>query len=368
MKTRQEQIVRTGYIGIGTNVMVSAAKAIVGLASGSMAIILDAVNNLTDALSSVITIIGVKLAGRPADDKHPFGYGRIEYFTAVIIAAMVLVAGGTSLVESVKGIITPTEQEHTAIGLIILAVSLVVKFILGIYTRRKGKELKSDSLISSGSDCLFDCIISGSILLSAGLTLWFGWSIDAWLAAIISCIIIKAGIELLMSPINELLGQRADRELTSGIKAKALEIEGVRGVYDVVLHDYGPEQKLGALHIEVDDTMSAAEIHRLTHRVQRAILNEFGIFFTIGLYAHHQEGTKNALEEQHIRQYVTNLDGVINMHGFYVSHEDRMLSFDIVYSFRMKNPSALRLQVKEWLQSDYSGYDISIGLDRNFSE
>lgn len=368
MKNRQQEIVRTGYIGIGTNIVVAAGKAFVGLVSGSMAILLDAVNNIADALSSVITIIGVKLAGRPADDKHPFGYGRIEYFTAVIIAAMIIVAGVTSLVESIKGIINPETQEYTVIGLCILGVAIVVKFFLGVFTKRKGQELSSDSLISSGTECIMDCVVSVATIVSAVLAICFGWNVDCWLAAVISCLIIKAGVEMLMAPVNDLLGMRSDPELTAAIKARVRQVDGVRGVYDVVLHDYGPEQKMGALHVEVDDTLSALALHDITRAIQTIMRHEFGIFTTVGFYAHHQDGTPAAVEEAKVREHVTAMEGVLGMHGFYVNHAERILSFDIVYSFKVRQPLTLRQQVLDYLAADYPSYDIHIGLDRNFSE
>lgn len=367
MLNRQQKIVRTGYVGIITNVIVACGKAGVGILSQSMAILLDAVNNLSDALSSALTIIGVKLAGRPADDKHPFGYGRIEYFTAVIISALILVAGATSLVESIKGIIEPQQQEYTVIGLCVIAITLFVKFFLGVYTKRKGKELSSDSLISSGSECIVDCIVSVSTLISAGLFIIFGWEVDSWLAALISCLIIKTGIEMMMSPVKELLGKRSDANLVAAIKACAGKVNGVRGVYDVVIHNYGPEQNVGALHVEVDDTLTASDLHQITRQIQIDVRHDFGIFVTVGFYARHQEGTAPAKEEAAVRQYVTQLDGVLGMHGFYVNHTQRVVSFDIVYSFKIKQPLSLRQHIKEHLKADYADYEISIGLDRNYS-
>lgn len=366
--TRQKEIVQTGYVGIGTNIVVVVGKAIVGWASGSIAIMLDAVNNLADALSSLITIIGVKLAGLPADDKHPFGYGRIEYFAAIIVAAMILVAGGTSLIESIKGIFEPEDLEFSIVSLTIIAITIIVKLGLGIYTMRKGKVLSSDALISSGTECLYDCIVSAATLTSALIFYLFEWNIDCWLAAIISCLIIKAGIEMLMSPINELLGSRSSVELTNAIKTSVKESLPVRGVYDVVIHNYGPEQNMGALHVEVEDTLTAAELHHLTRQIQILLYHKFGILFTVGFYAHHQEGSPAALEEAKVRTYVASLDNVLGMHGFYVNHEDKILSFDIVYSFKLHTPLSLRKQVEEWLRNSYPDYDIKIGLDRNFSE
>lgn len=367
-ENRQRQIVRTGIVGIATNVVVAGTKAIVGAAAGSAAIMLDAVNNLTDAVSSIVTIVGIKLAGRPADDKHPFGYGRMEYFAAIIVAAIILVAGGTSLIESIKGILHPETQTYTTVGLVIIAVTVVVKLLLGLYTRHTGKRVKSDSLVASGTECMFDSLVSVSTLVSAVLMLIFGWSLDSWLAAIIACLIIKTGVEMVLSPINELLGLRADVTLTNDIKKSVREIPEVRGAYDVVLHNYGPTQLIGALHVEVADTLSAADLHHLTRRIQQKVRNEFGIFVTVGFYAHNAPGTPAAAEEQRIRDHVMAMDGVLGMHGFYLSAEDRLLSFDVVYSFHLKQPVTLRQNILTWLEADYAGYDITIGLDRNYSE
>lgn len=368
MHNRQQQIVRTGYWGIIVNVAVSVVKAIVGIIAGSMAIVLDAVNNITDALSSVITIVGVKLAGRPANDKHPFGYGRIEYFTAVVIAIIILLTGGILLIESIKDILHPKTLEYSIVGLCFVGGTIVVKYFLGLYTKRKGKELSSDSLTSSGIDSLSDCVVSLATLVSACLFFSFGWAVDSWLAAVISCVIIKAGFEMLISPINELLGVRNDHKLVANIKSKVNEIMGVRGTYDVVLHDYGPEQKIGALHVEVDDTMSAAEMHQLTRKIQQTINLDWGIYVTVGFYAHHPENSEAGKEEAQIRNYVMRYDGVVGMHGFYVNHDDKILSFDIVYSFKVKQPIALRTEIKNWVQQLYADYDINIALDRNYNE
>lgn len=365
---REQEIIRTGYLGIGVNILVAAVKAIIGFLSGSMAIVLDALNNTTDALSSVITIVGTKLAGVPADDKHPFGYGRIEYFTAIIIAAMILVAGSTSLIESVKGIIHPTEPEYSLVGMSLILVSIGAKYFLGAYTQKKGKELSSDALISSGSDSIFDCLISVATIIAALIFYFTSWTLDAWLAAIISFLIIKAGLEMLMNPIRGLLGLRSDPELVNAMKSSVGKEDGVRGVYDVILHNYGPERNLGALHVEVDESMNASDLHHLTRKIQRKVYLEFGIFVTVGFYAHHKEGTPEALEEVAIRNMVMAMPGILGMHGFYVNHEEKMISFDVVYSFDVQNPLTLRNQIVEELAVNYPGYYTSVGLDRNYSE
>ena len=177
---RSKEIIRTSWIGIVANVLLAGFKAAVGVLSSSVAIVMDAVNNLSDALSSVITIIGTKLSQRPADRKHPFGFGRIEYFSAIIIAVIVLSAGITSLIESVKKIFDPTEPSYSTTTLVVIVVAIVVKLVLGQYVKRKGLQLKSDALIASGSDALFDAIITLATLVSAGIMLLsarsFPWS------------------------------------------------------------------------------------------------------------------------------------------------------------------------------------------------
>ena len=192
---RQSQIIRTSWVGIGANVLLAAFKAVVGLVAGSVAIVMDAVNNLSDALSSVITILGAKLSVRPADREHPFGFGRVEYFSAIIIALIVLAAGVTSLVESVRKIFVPTTPTYTTVTLVVIIVAIAVKLLLGRYVKHKGEQLKSDALVASGSDALFDAIITVATLVSAGIMLLWNVSIDGWLGAVISLLIIKAGFE-----------------------------------------------------------------------------------------------------------------------------------------------------------------------------
>ena len=168
---RSQKIIRTSIIGIVANVLLAAFKAIVGVLANSVAIIMDAVNNLSDALSSVITIVGTKLSERPADREHPFGFGRVEYFSAIIIAVIVLSAGITSLIESVKKIFEPTEPEYTTVTLTVIVVAIVVKLILGLFVKKQGEQLNSDALIASVSDALFDAVITLATLISAGIML-----------------------------------------------------------------------------------------------------------------------------------------------------------------------------------------------------
>ncbi|MBQ4238115.1 MAG: cation transporter, partial [Ruminococcus sp.] len=240
--SRDEKIIRTSVIGILANVLLAGFKAIMGILSNSIAITLDAVNNISDAASSIITIIGTKLAGKSPDKKHPFGYGRIEYLSAMIIAVIVLYAGITSFVESIKKIITPETPDYTPVVLIIVAVAVLVKIVLGRYVKSVGDKINSESLINSGKDATLDSIISASTLAAAAVYLIWGISLEAWLGAIISIVIIKSGIEMLISALSQILGESADAQLAREIKKTVCSFSEVLGAYDLVLHDYGPDR------------------------------------------------------------------------------------------------------------------------------
>ena len=365
---RSAQIIRTSVIGIVANVLLAAFKSVVGILASSVAIVMDAVNNLSDALSSVITIVGTKLSQRPADRKHPFGFGRIEYFSAIIIAVIVLSAGITSLIESVKKIFDPTEPSYTTVTLIVIVVAIVVKLILGQYVKRKGEQLKSDALIASGSDALFDAIITLATLVSAGVMLLWHISLDGILGALISIVIIKAGIEMLASPVNELLGTSIPAELTSEIKKEVSDFEGVHGVFDLILHNYGPDVKIGSLHVNVYDTMSAHDIHGLTRKISTYMFEKHGIIMTVGVYAIATGENKRTELQSKVMQALAAHKDIVQVHGFYYSEKDKMLSVDVVPDISVHDDGALVNKLTDEIQPFVPGMQVVIVVDHNYSE
>ena len=365
---RSQEIIRTSWIGIAANVLLAGFKAAVGILASSVAIVMDAVNNLSDALSSVITIVGTKLSQRPADRKHPFGFGRVEYFSAIIIAVIVLSAGITSLIESVKKIFNPSEPTYTTLTLAVIVVAIAVKLIIGQYVKRKGEQLKSDALIASGSDALFDAVITLATLVSAGVMLLWGFSLDGILGALISLVIIKAGIEMLASPINELLGKSISAELTSQIKREVSEFEGVHGVYDLILHNYGPDIQIGSLHINVLDTMSAHEIHGLTRKITMQMIERHNIVMTVGVYAIATGENRRAELQTKVMQMLAAHQEIVQVHGFYYSEKDNMLSVDVVPDISVHDDAAFVRQLTAELQPLVPDKQAVIIVDHNYSE
>ena len=345
--TRQEKIIKTSIIGIVVNLILVAFKAFVGIVTNSIAITLDAVNNLTDALSSIITIIGAKLANRPPDKNHPYGYGRIEYFSSVIIAVIVLWAGITALMESWPKIFTPDVTNYSTVSLVIIAVAIVVKLALGRYVKSVGEDINSQALVASGSDALFDSILSLSTLVAALISIFFHISLEGILGAIISIVIIKASIDMIRETLDSMIGARVDSELSRKIKDSICELPEVYGAYDLSLHNYGPEEMQGSVHVEVDDSLTALEIHNLTRQISIKIYNEFSIILTVGIYARNNkfDDIRNDLYE-----IASKYEEIIEIHGFIVYETQNLITFDMIVDFdadREKVKSRILKEIKQ---------------------
>ena len=234
---RSRIIIRTSIVGITVNAVLVLAKMAVGFLSNSIAVILDAVNNLGDALSSLITIIGTRLAGRAPDKKHPYGYGRIEYLTSAVIAVIVLLAGISSLRESADKILHPQTADYTVVTLTVIIMGIAAKLLCGGYVRSVGKKINAQTLVASGSDAFFDAILSVGTLLAAVVSMIWGLSLEGILGLLISVVILKAGVEMLLETLNSIIGTRTDKELTDALKERINSYEQVRGAYDLALHN-----------------------------------------------------------------------------------------------------------------------------------
>jgi cation diffusion facilitator family transporter len=365
---REKTIVKTGVIGIVTNLLLVGFKAFVGLVSNSIAVMLDAVNNLSDALSSVVTIIGAKLGAKQPDKKHPLGYGRIEYLSSMIVAALVLYAGVTSLVESVKKIIHPEAADYGTAAIVIISVAVVVKLLLGMYVKKQGKAVNSAALTASGSDALFDAILSSSVLASAVIYMLWGLSLEAYVGVIIAGFIIKAGIEMMIETLNDVIGRREDAETTKKLKEIICAEDAVLGAYDVTLFNYGPGRSYGSVHVELPDDLSVDDADRITRRIQADVYRQTGIIMTgIGVYSHNTSDDEAARMRDTIRNTVMAHDWALQLHGFYADTEKKTIRFDVVVSFDVDRKEAIDTLYGE-VSSLYPGYDVLIVPDVDISD
>jgi cation diffusion facilitator family transporter len=367
--SRDGRIIRTSIISIAANVLLAAFKAVIGILSNSISITLDAVNNLSDALSSIITIIGTKLAGKPADRKHPYGHGRIEYLSATIISVIVLYAGITSLKESIEKIIHPETATYSVISLVIIAVAVVVKLLLGSYVKSVGKSVDSMSLVASGSDARNDAFLSASVLATAILMKVTGISLEAYVGVVISIIILKNGIDMMRDTLNDILGVRVSGELSKAVKNTITDRENVFGAYDLVLNSYGPDHLQGSVHVEIPEEMNAREIDRLSSQIARDVYEQHGVIITaVGIYSRNTSNPEAMRIRAELYELMQNYREVVQLHGFYLDEETKTIKFDIVMTFEAEDRQAEFREICGKVREMYPDYKVFINLDDDISD
>ena len=366
--SRDRIIVRTSIIGIVANFLLAGTKAIVGMLANSIAVLLDAVNNLSDALSSIITIAGAKLSARKPDRNHPLGHGRIEYMSALIISFIVLYAGATSAVESVKKIITPEPADYSVLHLVLIGAAVVVKIFLGSYFKKQGRKVNSTALVASGTDATFDAILSTSVFASALVFMLTGLSLEAYVGVVISAFIIKSGIELLRDTLDDILGKRADSDLSKKIKEIACSEPEVYGAYDLFLNNYGPDKNYASIHVELADTMTVEKVDVLTRRIQERVYAETGVIITgVGVYSYNTRDDEAARIRNRVQELVMEHEWALQIHGFHVDPEKKTMRFDVVFSFD-KNPSQGVAEITEEVGKEYPDYKVNVIPDVDLTD
>lgn len=364
---RQQRIVKTSVLGIVVNLTLAAFKAVVGFASNSIAVLLDAVNNLSDSLSSIITIVGTKLSGRKPDKKHPYGYGRVEYITGIVIAVIVLLAGVTSLRESAEKTIHPEETAYTAVSLTVIAAAVAAKFFMGRHVKKVGEEVKSDALIASGSDAFFDSLLSLATFAAAVTGMLWGWKLEGVLGVAISLLIIKAGVGMLTETLDSIIGARIDAELSKSVKREIAQFPEVHGVFDLSLHNYGPTELIGSAHIEVADEMTARELHRLTRRISEQVYRKLGVVLTLGVYATGDSSELLTAVRDRAAAFAVKKKDILQLHGFYCDETEKKVYFDMIVDFEA-DAGAVSAEMQEELSRAFPDYRFDIVIDSDYTD
>lgn len=366
--TREQTIIRTSIVGIFANILLVVGKAIVGIIAGSISIILDAVNNLTDALSSVITIIGTKLANRKPDKKHPFGHGRIEYVTALIIAIIILIAGGTAIYESIISLIEGKTANYDNTTLIIVSAAILVKVVIGWFFTKMAKKTNSDALKGSGIDALFDALLSLATLVGALVAMYTNVFIEGYLGIVIGLFIIKSGVGVLQGAVSNIVGERSSKETALAIKETVNSFPEVKGSYDLILNNYGPTRAIGSIHIEVDDNLTAKEIHPLSRKIATEVYLKYGVILTVGIYASNSSNPTIQAIKKDVHNLLSEFKNIIQIHGFYVDEDLKNVSFDIVIDFDEENPEGLVKEVIDKLKKLHPEYEFFVVIDKDITD
>lgn len=368
---REKEIVKTSLVGIIGNVFLVAFKAFVGIIAGSVSIIMDAVNNFTDALSSIITIIGTKLSGKKADKKHPYGYGRIEYLTSTLIAVLILFAGGMAVYESVKSIIDHFQNgampSFETYSIVIIAVAIAVKVAIGLFFRKKGQKIESEALKASGMDALFDSVLSTATLIGMIVAKFAGVYVEGYLGIAIGLFILKSGFGVMKESLSSMIGDRFDKEYVVAIKNDINKIEGVRGCYDLILNSYGHNKNIGSVHIGVDDDLTAKQIQAIERNVTTLLYQKYNTVMTVGIYAENYADEISRKIWSQLSEIIKKYPHILQTHGFYVDNDAKVISFDLVVSFDDPDPTETVRKIREEAEKANEGYVVIAQYDQDFS-
>ena len=364
---REKTMIRAGILGIVVNVTLSTFKLIIGIIANSIAIILDAVNNISDTLSSIITIIGTKLAAKKPDKEHPFGHGRIEYITSTIIAIIVFIAGIMALKESIEKTIQPVQANYTKYSLIIIIVAIIVKIIYGNYIKKLGQSINSKGLIATGIDSIYDSVLTLSTLITAIISLTTHIYLEGPIGILISLFILKSSFDIIKDTIDDIIGTRIDSKLSKDIKKFINNFEEVNGTYDLNLANYGPNTLIGSAHIEISDKMTAKEIHKLTKEIAYKVFEKFGIILTVGIYANSNDKESKAIKKE-LSHLIKEYPSILQIHGFYLDKTTNTVYFDLVIDFNEENPTKLRKEIVRKLGKKYPKYKYIVVIDADLSD
>lgn len=359
-----------GLVGIVVNMIIAAAKLIIGSFSGSISITADAVNNFSDAGSSIITLIGFKMANKPADEDHPYGHGRIEYISGFIVAFIVLIFGVELMKSSVDRIINPAEITYSIWAIVVLVLSIAGKIWLGLFNRKLGKAINSTAMTAVFTDCISDSGATAVTIISMLLAHFAKINIDGILGVIVAIIIIIAGINIIKDTLNPLLGQAPDKELVDNIAETVLSFDKVVGIHDLVLHNYGSTKTFGSIHVEVPANENVLEVHEIMDNIELEIKKKYGV----EIVAHTDPiETDNELVETNkklVIDIIGKIDKKLTIHDFRLvsgpTHTN--LIFDVVLPYNIKmSENELKALITNKVKEEKQEYNCVITVDRDYS-
>lgn len=363
---RRKKIIGVSIIGIVANLLLGVLKAVLGLLSGSIALISDALNNITDSSSSLITIVGTKLAAKAPDKQHPFGHGRTEYLTSLLIGGIVFLTGFQSLISSVKAVFNKEDINTDITTVIIIIATIAAKVLLGTFTENSGKKLNSTALIASGADAKNDAVVSVVTLISSILYMFAKISVDGIAGVIISVFILKTAYEVLSDTIKKLLGERVDGEIVRGIKDIVRNTEGVINCFDLILNDYGPDFYTGSINVEIEDNRSIGEMYPILHEAQTKIYNKYNVFLVFGFYSVDVDDERYIKIKSLLKNYKENERHIINYHGIVIDEKDKTIYCDITRDFDITSETVIE-NVNRILKEEFPEYNIHVNIDTEFS-
>ena len=364
--SREGTVVTVSGLNILVNLIFAAIKVVIGLAVSSIAIVSEGVNNATDSATSLITIVGTKLSAKHPTEKHPFGFGRIEYLTSLLISVLILFTGAELMESSVKRIFEPQEMSISYVTMAIIAVSALVKLALGLYTIKEGRRVDSSSLVALGTECRSDSVVSVITLVTALVFLVFHVSLDAYAGIIMSLIVLKAGFEVLKETLSDILGQAGEKELAQElyriIRAEPLVLNAA----DLMLHNYGPDAYSGSVNVEIDHSKTVGEVYAALHELQLRIMHEKHITMVFGIYAVDRDHAQIRQLREQVAAFVREQKHVTSYHALYIHPNGKDLYVDLVVDYDLADWEALRKEFTAYMAELYPDKHLELVIETNY--
>lgn len=360
-------------IGIIVNAVLFGVKLVVGIISGSISVTADAFNNLSDTTSSIITMLGFKLASKPADEEHPFGHGRIEYLSGLIVSFMVLLVGFEFVKSSYARIINPTPVKFEIIPFILIVLSVFTKVWLSRFNKYIGKTINSSALQASSMDALGDVFTSSCVALSLLLSKWITFPIDGYIGMLVSLFILYSGYSLIKDTLNPLLGTAPDSDLVDKITSSLLSYEYITGTHDLIIHNYGPNKFIATVHAEVPQDISIVKIHDVIDRAEKEISEKLNIVLVVHMDPINTNDEEVNYAKGEVENIITKYSMIKSLHDFRMVGEGdtKNLIFDIVICYTQKLTDEFIEEIKSSLNSDIKNihphYNAIITIDRDFA-
>jgi cation diffusion facilitator family transporter len=367
--------VRAAYGTLGTltgilvNVLLSATKFAMGLLSGSLAITADAVNNLSDAAGSIMSFISVRLAEKPDDKEHPFGHGRMEYIGALAVGVLVVVAGVKLLGEGLNAVLHPAALSAGVLVMVLLALSILAKLWLFFYYRTIARKIDSEPLAAASKDSISDVAATSAVLLSVVLEKAFGWQIDGYIGLVVALFVFKTGISVCKGTVDRLLGEKPNPELTQEIKVKLLSYDGIRGVHDLVVHDYGPGRCIASVHAEVSATGDIVAVHEVIDRAERELKKDLGIVVCIHMDPTVTDDPQVNEVRKRMEAFLKDTDERLTLHDFRMVPGQKQINliFDCLLPDGYEDIEGLREQLAAFAHGLDPRYEVVVQFDTDFS-
>ena len=369
-KDRSAYGVLAGLVGIICNVFLFAGKLIIGLIINSSAVMTDSFNNLSDAASSVISLIGAKLAAKPADKEHPFGHGRYEYIVALIVSFIILEVGISCFKTSLEKIFHPEDLNISLIALIILIVSVFVKIWLSLFNRKLGKKIDSKVLLATARDALGDVFVTSATIVSLLIYRFLGWNVDGYMGCLVAVMVFLAGISVTRDTIEPLLGEAVPEDLYKEICEKVCSYEGIEGTHDLIVHSYGPTRRMASVHAEIKNTLSIETAHEIVDKIEQDVLRDLNIFLVIHMDPIDTDNEAVQSTRKTISDAVKGKDPSASIHDFrMVSGTDQInLIFDLVlpYSYKKEECRKFSDDLEETLKKIDQRYNCVITVEHSY--